>query len=121
MLSGEIIHRNFYSIYGPAQYYVIAGLFKFLGQNFMTARLYDLAVRTAILTMLFYIIRRQCSLLLALIFTAVGGMWMMSLGNYLFQFSLAYCFRYSAPISCRGSIRSRRCRPGSSAQALVPA
>jgi hypothetical protein len=83
-LHGEIIHREFYSSYGPAQYYIVAGLFDFFGVNFITARLYDLAVRAATLAMLFYIVRRQCSLPIALIFTAIGGFWLLGIGAYLY-------------------------------------
>jgi hypothetical protein len=83
-LHGEIVHRDFYSSYGPAQYYVVAAIFRIFGENFIAARLYDLALRAATLTMLFYIIRRQCSLLIALIFTAVGGLWLLGIGFYLY-------------------------------------
>jgi hypothetical protein len=83
-LHGEIVHRDFYSSYGPAQYYMVAGIFRIFGENFMAARLYDLALRAAILMMLFYIIRRQCSLLTALVFTSVGGLWMLGVGAYLY-------------------------------------
>lgn len=84
VLHGEIVHRDFYSIYGPAQYYVIATLFQLFGKDFIIARLYDLAVRAAIVAMLFYLLRRQCSLLIALVFSAIGGMWLLGIGFYLY-------------------------------------
>jgi hypothetical protein len=84
VIHGEMTHRDFYSPYGPAQYYAIAAIFKFFGENFIFARLYDLVVRAATVTILFYIIRRQCSLLIALIFTAIGGLWLMAIGNYFY-------------------------------------
>lgn len=84
VLHGEIVHRDFYSIYGPAQYYVIAALFKLFGKDFIIARLYDLAVRAAIVAMLFYLLGRQCSLLIALVFSAIGGMWLLGIGFYLY-------------------------------------
>jgi hypothetical protein len=34
--------------------------------------------------MLFYILRRQCQLLIALIFSAIGGMWLLGIGFYLY-------------------------------------
>ena len=81
VLHGEIVHRDFYSPYGPAQYYVVASLFRLFGEDFMIARLYDLAVRAAVVAMLFYILRKQCPLLIALIFSAIGGMWMLGIGS----------------------------------------
>jgi hypothetical protein len=83
-LHGAIIHRDFYSSYGPAQYYVVAALFHFFGENFMTARIYDLAVRSAVLATLFCILRKECPLVIAFIFTAIGGMWLMAIGYYLY-------------------------------------
>jgi hypothetical protein len=84
VLKGEIVHRDFYSNYGPGQYYVVAGLFRFFGENFIIARLYDIAVRSAVVVTLFYILRRQCSLFIALIFAAIGGMWLLAIGFYLY-------------------------------------
>ncbi len=84
VLHGEIIHRDFYSSYGPGQYYIIAGLFRLFGENFMVSRVYDLAVRSAIVAILFYILRKQCPLLIALIFSAIGGMWLLGIGAYLY-------------------------------------
>ena len=34
--------------------------------------------------MLFYIIRKQCPLLIALLFSAIGGMWLLGIGFYLY-------------------------------------
>jgi putative flippase GtrA len=84
ILNGEIIHRDFYSCYGPGQYYAVAALFKLFGNSFIAARLYDLVIRAAILTAVFYIIRRESSVFLALAFTAIGGMWFMSIGSPLY-------------------------------------
>jgi hypothetical protein len=81
---GQIVHRDFYSLYGPAQYYVIASLFHLFGDHFMIARLYDLGVRAAIVAMVFYILRRQCPLPIALMFSAIGGLWLLGSGFYLY-------------------------------------
>jgi hypothetical protein len=83
-LNGEILHRDFYSNYGPGQYYIVALLFRLFGENFMTARVYDIAIRAAVVATLFYILRRQCPLLITLIFTALGGMWLLAIGQYLY-------------------------------------
>ena len=84
VLHGDIVHRDFYSPYGPGQYYVVAGLFQFFGNGFMTERLSDVAVRAAVLTIVYFILRRQCPLLIALMFTAIAGMWLLAIGYYLY-------------------------------------
>jgi hypothetical protein len=81
---GDIVHRDFFSLYGPAQDYIVAAIFQIFGENFMAARLYDLATRAATLAILFYVIRIHCSLLIALIFTAIGGLWLVGIGSYLY-------------------------------------
>jgi hypothetical protein len=84
VLKGEIVHRDFYSNYGPCQYYIVAGLFHLFGENFIIARLYDIAIRSAVVVTLFYIIRKQCSLSIAIFFTTVGGAWLLAIGFYLY-------------------------------------
>jgi hypothetical protein len=84
VLSGDVIHRDFYSPYGPGQYYTVAALFHLFGEHFMVERLYDIAIRSVGIATLFFVIRLRCSLVCALLFTVIGGMWMMSLGSYLY-------------------------------------
>ena len=41
--SGQIPRRDFYVNYGPAQFYLLAGLFKAFGQSLLVERLYDIS------------------------------------------------------------------------------
>jgi hypothetical protein len=45
ILSGEVPHRDFWSIYPPGQTFVLAGLFKFFGSSLEVERYYDLCLR----------------------------------------------------------------------------
>jgi hypothetical protein len=58
--NGEIPHRDFYANYGPAQFYVVALLFKLFGPSVMAERLWDFAVRAAIATSSFVAVRCCC-------------------------------------------------------------
>ena len=40
--AGQIPHRDFYANYGPAQFYLLAGLFKIFGRSVLLERLLDL-------------------------------------------------------------------------------
>jgi hypothetical protein len=42
---GEIPHRDFYADYGPAQFYVLAGLFKLFAPSILGECLWDTLVR----------------------------------------------------------------------------
>jgi putative flippase GtrA len=83
-MAGEVLHRDFYSSYGPGQYYTIATLFHFFGVNFIVARIYDVAMRATIMAAMYHALRRQCSFFFSLFFTAISGLWFLGIGAYLY-------------------------------------
>ena len=58
--AGQLPHRDFYSIYGPAQYYILAGLFKLVGPSILAERLLDLLFESAIVTTLYWVLIGYC-------------------------------------------------------------
>src|ERR1044072_1313892 len=58
--NGEIPHRDFYANYGPAQFYVVALLFKLFGPAAMAERLWDFAIKAGIATLGFAAVRSCC-------------------------------------------------------------
>jgi NADH:ubiquinone oxidoreductase subunit 3 (subunit A) len=58
--NGEVPHRDFYTNYGPAQFYVVALLFKLFGPSVMVERLWDFAIKAAIATLGFVAVRSYC-------------------------------------------------------------
>ncbi len=58
VLNGEIPYRDFWTIYSPGQFYVLAGLFKFFGSSIRVERVFDAAVR-ALLCLLLYLLARR--------------------------------------------------------------
>jgi hypothetical protein len=58
--NGEIPHRDFYANYGPAQFYLVALLFKLFGPSAMAERLLDFAIKAAIATLSFATVRSRC-------------------------------------------------------------
>ena len=59
ILTGEIPYRDFWLVYAPAQFYVVAGLFKAWGASVLLARGYDTLVRLAIVVLVY---RLACGL-----------------------------------------------------------
>lgn len=55
---GAVLHRDFYEIYGPAQIYILAGLFKMFGASILVERVWDTIVRAMIVTTAFLIVQR---------------------------------------------------------------
>ena len=58
VLNGDIPSKDFYANYGPAQFYVLAGLFRLFGTNVLTARIYDAAVSGMIVTAVHFLFGR---------------------------------------------------------------
>src|SRR5271157_3432299 len=56
--AGEVPHRDFYALYSPGQFYVLAGLFDLFGQTVLVERLYDLAVKGGIVCFVYLIASR---------------------------------------------------------------
>lgn len=84
VLDGALVHRDFYSSYGPAQYYAVAAAFQLGSDDFLMARAWDLIVRAGIVANIFWIVSRFTSLRWAIVFAAIAGLWLMSSGGYLY-------------------------------------
>ncbi len=74
--AGAIPHRDFYSLYGPGQFYVVAGLFDLFGQTVLVERLYDLAVKASIVCLLYLVASQLMKQLYATIAAALCLLWM---------------------------------------------
>jgi hypothetical protein len=58
VMAGAVIHRDFYANYGPAQFYVLAALFKMFGTSILVARTWGAAVKAAIAVAVYLLGRR---------------------------------------------------------------
>lgn len=56
--NGDIPHHDFYATYGPAQFYVLAGLFKLFSASILVERLWDTLIRALLATIVFLIAER---------------------------------------------------------------
>ncbi len=82
--SGAVPHRDFYTNYGPGQFYVLAGLFRLFGRSFIVARSYDVGVRAAIVAAAFHLLAGRCRLPTSMGVAAIIGLWMLGGGYYLY-------------------------------------
>lgn len=82
--SGAVPHRDFYANYGPGQFYILAGLFRLFGTSFIVARVYDVAVRAAIVSTTYWILARRCRPRTSIGVSIVCGLWMFGCGYYLY-------------------------------------
>jgi hypothetical protein len=77
--AGQIPHRDFYANYGPAQFYVLAGLFRLFGQSILVERFYDLVVKALLVTLIYRTLLDYCRRSVALGAAFVAALWIVSL------------------------------------------
>jgi len=84
VLHGDIPHRDFYANYGPAQYYAVASIFSVFGKSFISARIYDVLLRSITVSIFYIIVNRYCRFSISLVATGVAGLWLLSSATYLY-------------------------------------
>ncbi len=55
--AGELLHRDFYANYGPGNFVVLAALFRWFSASVLVERLWDNAVRSAIVVLVVLLVR----------------------------------------------------------------
>ncbi|MBN1613128.1 MAG: glycosyltransferase family 39 protein [Deltaproteobacteria bacterium] len=82
ILSGDVPYRDFYANYGPAQYYVLAALFKLFGTSVIVERLWDLIIRSSTILIIYLIINEAWSRRTALATAFAAAFWLTSFEYY---------------------------------------
>jgi hypothetical protein len=86
VMDGHVPYRDFWSIYSPAQFYVLAALFKGFGTTILVERLWDTATRALLAVAAYLIVSRLASRRLGLLawvaVTAWVGYYSYSYQNY---------------------------------------
>jgi hypothetical protein len=58
--AGQVPHRDFYANYGPAQFYLIAGLFRLFSESLLVERIVDFVLKGLIVASVFSIASAYC-------------------------------------------------------------
>jgi hypothetical protein len=80
--AGQIPHRDFYANYGPAQFYILAGLFKVFGESLLVERLYDLFVKALVVACVYAIASSYCRRSIAAFTSIVTLLWLIGLNAW---------------------------------------
>jgi hypothetical protein len=80
--AGQLPHRDFYFIYGPAQIYILAGLFKAFGTSLLVERLFDLLIKALVVTTVYGIVLFYCRRYIAVFIAVVTVLWIFSLSEF---------------------------------------
>ena len=71
IINGEVPYKDFWTIYPPGQFYILAIIFKTFGTNLIVARVYDTMVRFVIVICSYLIAKKITSQTLALLVSAI--------------------------------------------------
>jgi hypothetical protein len=82
VVAGEIPHSDFYANYGPAQFYVLAAMFKVFGQYALVERAYDVLVRATIVTVCYRLTATFTRKEIALVVALMIALWLYSITFY---------------------------------------
>jgi hypothetical protein len=80
--AGQIPHRDFHYIYGPAEIYILSGLFKTFGASLLAERLFDLLIKALLVTTVYAIVLSYCRRAIAIFIAAVTILWLFGLKEF---------------------------------------
>jgi hypothetical protein len=79
--AGQLPHRDFYANYGPAQFYLIAGLFKLFGESVLIERIFDFFLKALVVTSAFAIASAYCRRSIAVGVAVITVSWLFFLSG----------------------------------------
>jgi hypothetical protein len=82
VLAGDVIHRDFYAVYGPGQFYVLAALFSIFSPSVLIERGWDIAIRVGTTILCGLVAARLASRFLAALVYLGSLIWLAALGFY---------------------------------------
>jgi hypothetical protein len=86
VLKGQVPYRDFWTMYGPAQFYVLAAFFKLLGISVWVGRLYDALVRAGLACVCFSLTNKLASRAYAASAFAIVLVWISCIGDPVYTF-----------------------------------
>jgi Dolichyl-phosphate-mannose-protein mannosyltransferase len=79
--AGQIPHRDFYANYGPAEFYILAGLFRTFGESLLAERLFDYLLKALIVASVFAVASEYCRKAIAVFTAILAGAWLFGSGS----------------------------------------
>lgn len=108
VLSGEVPYRDFWAIYPPGQFYVVAALFNLLGPSLAVARAYDTACRFLIVVCVWFLARRAGTGSSAFLASATAAVLLASAGFYTYAVFPTLALGLASMVSVLSFVDCRR-------------
>jgi len=99
VLHGEMPYRDFWTMYGPAQFYLLAGFFKLFGVSTLSGRIYDALIRAGLACASFALTRLLTNNRWALAAFAAVILWLTGIYYPAYNFPV-YPAMLASLISC---------------------
>jgi hypothetical protein len=80
--AGQVSHRDFYILYGPAQLYLLAGLFRLFGHSIFVERLLDLFSKALVVTSVYALTSVYCRRSIAACTSVIALFWLFSFSQW---------------------------------------
>lgn len=84
VMNGDVPYRDFWAIYPPGQFYLLAAIFKIFGINLLTARIYDIIARLVIVIGVYFIANKTLDRALSLLVCSIIALLLASAGFYTY-------------------------------------
>jgi len=82
--AGDYPHRDFYANYGPASFYIFAGLFKAFGPKIVIERILDVSIKSFIVLIIFFITRNSAGRPAALLSSGISLIYLAGIGSHAY-------------------------------------
>jgi hypothetical protein len=82
VLHGAVPHRDFYTLYGPGQFYVLAGLFKLFGASVLIERVWTIIACACCIGFIFLVVDRVAPRRFAVLGAIAGLPWFQNTHPY---------------------------------------
>ena len=112
--AGDVPYRDFWTLYGPGSFYLLAGMDLTFGQSIFVGRCLDAVARAAIVTVIFALVARRCGRLMAASAAAVAFTVLIAVQEYLFVALPATAFALASMWAIDRSLRQDAQRVGAS-------
>lgn len=82
VLNGDVPYKDFWALYSPAQFWIVAGLFKLFGSSLLVERMWDIFIRSLVGLFCFLIAKRLSTSRYAVIAWILSLVWLWNVGFY---------------------------------------
>ncbi len=106
VMDGHIPYRDFWGMYSPGQFYVLAGLFRLFGPSIMVERWWDVVVRAALACMVFFLARRLSSWPAATVVWLLTLMWLEYFGFFGYPIFTGLLFIFMSCVALTEGLRA---------------